>query len=81
MDQQSIDKANKLYDEGLISELHEFIKPYLEINDPYALYLSSSYSLAEWNESAEEHDKRRVDLLSKAAEANIPGAMYQLSAL
>lgn len=79
MDQESIDKANKLYDEGLISELHEFIKPYLKVNDPYALYLYAGFSLL--GESDEEYDKRYMDLMTKAAEANVPAAMHQLAAL
>ncbi len=79
MDQEKIDKANKIYDEGPMAELHKFIKPFLEKNDPYAFYFYSRFSLA--NESNEEYDKRYVDSLTKAAKGNVPEAMYQLSAL
>ena len=79
MDQEAIDRAKKIYDEGDMEELHEFIKPFLEKNDPYAFYFYSRSSLK--NESNEEYDKRYVDSLIKAAKGNVPEAMYQLSAL
>lgn len=81
MDQDAIDKAKKLYDRGSMSRLYNFIRPYLEADDPYALYLSSSFSLPKWKESVNEMDKRRVDSLTKAAEGNVAEAMHQLAAL
>ena len=81
MDQDAIDKANKLYDRGSMPRLYNFIKPFLEADDPYALYLSSRFSLSKWKESDEEYDKRYVDSLTKAAEGNVAEAMHQLAAL
>lgn len=79
MTQEEIDIANKLYDDGRMYVLHEFIKPFLKKNDPHAFYFSSSSSLP--NESDEEYDKRYVASLIKAANGNVPEALYQLSAL
>ncbi len=79
MNQDEICKANELFDEGLVSELYEFIRPFLKINDPYALYFSSCFSLVEWNESGEDFDRRNLDLLTKAAAADVAPAMYLLS--
>jgi TPR repeat protein len=81
MNQEAIDKANKFYDEGSISELYEFIKPFLENDDPYALYFSSRFSLGGWNETDDQFDKRSVEALTKAAEADVVEALYRLSAL
>lgn len=81
MNQDEISKATKLYDGGLIEKLYEFIKPFIEKNDPYALYFYSRFSLSEWEESDEDFDQRSFSLLSKAAEAGVVEAMYQLSSL
>ncbi len=81
MNQEDISRAKALSAEGLVSELYEFIKPFLEKDDPYALYFYSGFSLVEMNESDEEYDKRYVDLLTKAAAANVPEALYRLSTL
>jgi TPR repeat protein len=81
MNQEAIGKANNIYDEGSMSELYEFIQPFLNKDDPYALYLYSLFSLEGWNESDEEYDKRYVDSLTKAAEGNVAEAMYRLSSL
>ncbi len=81
MDQEAIDKANKIYEEGSMDELYEFIKPFLEKNDSYAHYFYSRFSLADWNESDDEYDERYVDSLTKAADGNVPEAMYRLATL
>ena len=81
MNIEEVNKANRLYDKGSIEELYEFIKPFLEKDDPYALYLSAGFSLDEWNESDEEYDKRYVDSHTKAADAGVPESMYRLSVL
>jgi len=81
MDREEVLKAYEIYDRGLVDELHEYIKPFLDNDDPYALYFYSTFSLAEWDESLEEMDKRRVELLIRAAKGDVPEAMYQLSAL
>jgi len=81
MNQEEVSKANKLYDEGSMSKLYDFIKPFLDKDDPYAFSFYSRFSLSEWNESDEENDARYVDCLAKAAEGNVPEAMYRLSTL
>ncbi len=81
MNQIEVEKANKLYDSGKISELYNFIEPFLKKDDPYALYFSARFSLSEEPESAEEFDQRYIKLLIKAAEGNVPEAMYRLSGL
>lgn len=81
MNKEEISKANKLYDEGVTDELYEFIAPFLKEEDPHAFYFYSRFSLPEWNESGEEHDRRYVELLTKAAEGGVAEAMYRLSSL
>ena len=81
MNEDEIRKANELFEGGLISDLHYFIRVFLEKNDPYALYFYSRYSLAEWNESDEEFNLRNLDSLTKAANGGVAAAMYRLSSL
>ncbi len=81
MDKKAIEMADKIYREGSMNKLYEYIKPYLDIGDPYAHYYYSKFSLAEWNESDDDINKRYVDSLVKAAEGNVAGAMYRLSSL
>jgi TPR repeat protein len=81
MNQYDISKANELYEKGLVSELNEFLKPFLDNDDPYALYFCSRFSLVEWDETDEEFDQRSLVFLTKAAKADVVEAMYQLSSL
>lgn len=79
MNESEIIKAHEMSEDGPVRELHEYLKPFLDIDDPYAIYLSSTYSLKEWNETVEEMDERSVDCLLKASEAGVAPAMYRLS--
>jgi TPR repeat protein len=79
MNQDEIIKANRIHDYGSASELYDYIKPFLEKDDPYAFYFYSRFSLREWNESDEEFDKRSLDFLTRAAEDNVVEAMHQVS--
>ena len=81
MDESSIKKANEIFEKGDMQCLYNHIKPFLEKNDPYAYYFSSRFSLAEWNESEEDYDKRYIEALLKAAEGGVVEAMYRLSSL
>lgn len=81
MNEDQVCKANNLFDSGLTSELYEFIKPFLKVNDPIAMYFYSCVSLSEWNESDEDFDRRNIELLEKSASAGFAPAMYRLSAL
>lgn len=79
MNDLEISKAQELSDCGLTREMHDFIKPFLDDNDPYAIYLSGSYSLSEWNETAEEFDRRNIECLLRASNQGVAPAMYRLS--
>jgi len=79
MDKLEIEKANKLYDEGKPDELYKLIKSYIENRDSYALYLYSSISLSEWNESGEQFDERRISLLHESSDGGVGDASYQLA--
>ncbi|WP_086929640.1 sel1 repeat family protein [Agarilytica rhodophyticola] len=81
MNKEEIVIADKIYEEGSMSDLYEFIKPFLEKDDPHAFHYYSCFSLSEWNETDIEFDKRCVESLLKAAEGNVPEAMYRLSTL
>lgn len=71
--------AEKLLEEGNASELYELIAPYLEHRDPVALYYWSCISLADWGESDEDFDRRRVELLEEAADKGVARALYRLA--
>ena len=79
MDSQEINHANELFDRGLVKQLFEYISPFLETEDPYALYFYSRFSLEEWGESSEEFDKRSLELLMKAAAGRVPEALYRVA--
>ena len=38
MNKEEVNKAKEFYDNGLVDELYELIKPFLDEDDPYADY-------------------------------------------
>ena len=64
MDKATKKSATQLSKLGEAEKLHDLIKPYIEINDSFALYLYSGYSLPSFNESEEEFSKRNITLLT-----------------
>ena len=73
------EKAIALLDEGECSKVYKLIKDDIKLNDLFALYLYSTFSLPEWHESAEESDQRRIQLLTEAAKGGVSEAAYQLA--
>lgn len=79
LNKDEINTAYGFFENRRMRELHNYLEPFLKLNDPYALYFTSHYSLPEWNESGEEFDQRTSNLRIEAAEAGIAPAMYQLA--
>jgi tetratricopeptide (TPR) repeat protein len=79
MNSLEIAKAKDLHAQGKAEELYHFIKKYLDKNDPYAIYFYSTISLADWNESYDQQESRRIKLLIESADGDVPEAAYQLA--
>jgi len=79
MENSKKEKALALLEVGECSKVYRLIKDDIESENFFALYLYSKFSLPEWHESAEKSDRRRIELLNKAAKGKIPEAAYQLA--
>ncbi|TAA47263.1 SEL1-like repeat protein [Corallincola spongiicola] len=79
MNDKDREKIEEFYDREEIDELYIFLKSHIEKEEPYALYIYSSFSLPIWNETDEEFDERRIRLLKKSSSLGCPEAMYQLA--
>jgi len=75
------EKADQLFENGEVEELYQLIKPFIEANDPYALFLYSSFSLESLNESDDEFEKRSIELLKAASEGGLADASYRVGVL
>ncbi len=78
MEEQLRNKAGKMLDNGKLDELQELLIPHVAENDPFALYLSSRFSLATSNESDQEFALRSIGQLQKASEGGVAEASYQI---
>jgi len=75
---ESVEKlAKKLLNEYKFSECHELIKHDVENGDPAALFIASHISL-DPNESGEHFDKRRLKMITQAADAGYAEACRTL---
>jgi TPR repeat protein len=81
MDNNIKEKAEQLFEDGEVEELYQLIEPFIKANDPYALFLYSSFSLERLNESDEDFEKRSVELLKAASEGGLADASYRLGVL
>lgn len=81
MNKSQISLAKKLHSQGNAEELYEHIKLDINREDPYAMYFYSTISLVEWDETAEEFDKRRLRCLKKAVDGEVADAAYQLASI
>jgi TPR repeat protein len=75
------EKADQLFESGEVEELYQLIEPFIEANDPYALFLYSSFSLERLNESDDEFERRSVELLKTASEGGLADASYRVGVL
>ena len=71
-------EANELSETGQASELYELLKPFIEIKDPFALNLFSTFSLQEFDESEEEFANRSINLKKQASFGGIADASYRM---
>ena len=78
MDEQLQKTALSILDHSDLEELQKLLSPYLAEEDPFALYLSSRFSLAASNESEEEFAKRSIFQLKQASEGGVAQASYQM---
>lgn len=75
------EKADQLFENGEVEELYQLIEPFIAANDPYALFLYSSFSLERLNESDDDFEKRSAELLKAASEGGLAEASYRLGVL
>ncbi|GGY84632.1 hypothetical protein GCM10011613_32020 [Cellvibrio zantedeschiae] len=75
------EQAEQLLEKGEVEELYQLIEPFIKANDPYALFLYSSFSLESLNESDDDFEKRSVELLKAASEGGLAEASYRLGVL
>lgn len=75
------EKAEHLLENGDVEALYQLIEPFIKANDPYALFLYSSFSLESLNESDDDFEKRSVELLKAASEGGLAEASYRLGVL
>lgn len=81
MENSSKEIAEQLLENGDVEALYQLIEPFIKANDPYALFLYSSFSLESLNESDEDFEKRSVELLKAASEGGLAEASYRLGVL
>lgn len=81
MDSTIKEQAEQLLEEGEVESLYQLIEPFIKANDPYALFLYSSFSLECLNESDDDFEKRSVELLKAASEGGLAEASYRLGVL
>jgi len=81
METQIKEKADQLFENGDVEELYQLIEPFIKANDPYALFLYSSFSLERLNESDEDFEKRSIELLKGASDGGLADASYRLGVL
>lgn len=75
------EQADQLLESGDVEALYQLIEPFIKANDPYALFLYSSFSLERLNESDDDFEKRSVELLKAASEGGLADASYRLGVL
>lgn len=75
------EKADQLFENGEVEELYQLIEPFIKANDPYALFLYSSFSLESLNESDDDFEKRSIELLKAASEGGLADASYRVGVL
>lgn len=78
MEEEIKKKAVELHEKGELEELYEVLKPYVEKEDAFALFLSATFSLNKLNESDEEISKRYVSQMTRASEGGVAQASYQM---
>ena len=78
MDENLKKHAKDLLESGKLEELHNFIQPYLFKNEPYAIYLSSCFSLHGSSETSEEFSRRSVQLRTLASSMGVAEASYNM---
>lgn len=71
-------KATQMHDRGELSELQQLLSPYIDKDDPYALYLNATFSTADSKESEQECAKRYIRQMKKTSEGGIAQASYQM---
>ncbi|RYZ81705.1 MAG: hypothetical protein EOO68_35500, partial [Moraxellaceae bacterium] len=67
MDATIKEKADQLFENGDVEELYQLIEPFINADDPYALFLYSSFSLERLNEGDDDFEKRSIELLKGAS--------------
>jgi len=78
MDENTKDKINTLYDNNELEEVRTILAPYLAVDDPYALYISATFSSGEPIESEQDYAKRYAQQMKKASEGGVAEASYQM---
>lgn len=81
MDTNLKEEAEQLLENGDVEALYQLIEPLIKAQDPYALFLYSSFSLESLNESDEEFETRSVELLKAASNGGLAEASYRLGVL
>ena len=71
-------KAIELSEKGDAKALYTLIKADIDLGDPFALHLFSTFSLLEFGESDEEFAKRSISLKIQASEQGVAEASYRM---
>ena len=78
MEESVKQKALVLEEQGETEKLYELLKPYIEAEDVFALYLYAHFSLDSFNETEEEFEKRNIKLTTIASEGGVADASYRM---
>ncbi|PWQ93539.1 SEL1-like repeat protein [Leucothrix arctica] len=70
--------AIELSETGEAKKLYKLIKPFIDVEDPFAINLYSTFSLKEFREPDEVFAKRSIKLKIYASEHGIPDASYRM---
>ena len=78
MDNDLKRKALELSDKGETQKLYQLIKPFIDVEDPFAINLYSTFSMTESGETEEEFSERSIRLKTQASENGIADASYRM---
>ena len=76
MNKSEIELAEKLYDKGKSKKLTKLLQPFVELKDPFAINLISSFS--QTGESESDFDKRYIKQKIEASELGSAEASYRM---
>ncbi len=79
MNIEIIKKAVELSEKGSVLDLYQLLKPFIASEDPFALYLFSTFSLPEFNETDDEFSCRSIKLKREASQHGFAEASYQMA--